>query len=330
MHVHVHHIDLDPPLLRISHYRSKMIALYSSFNVIWHITLFPIFTQTLHIQTALLLLPVVHTYYSLTNTHYIITILLCHSFDLVLFMCNVLFLMLLVPNAGFLFEWFMNTATPFAQYRNWRKYVAAYRESQQLNYVEEENIIADNIVIFVGWMVYTMGCVSTKGNKQMTYTTLLLQYYGLSRQGIQMMSKLGYCLPLRTFDNTRSQAILENEDKNRYTNTVNNYLHIKQNPHCLITHTDWVYINGEICICYVPLGKHDSIYYEILYIDIRYTTFDGVVCRRWICYEVMCYTLWVNDRLHRLLLHGFVISWRNMCKSFAKDFKMCVFIYLSR
>lgn len=146
--------------------------------------------------------------------------------------------MLLVPNAGFLFEWFMNTATSYAQYRNWRKYVAAYRESQQLNYVEEENIIADNIVIFVGWMVYTMGCVSTKGNKQMTYTTLLLQYYGLSRQGIQMMSKLGYCLPLRTFDNTRSQAILENEDKNRYTNTVNNYLHIKQNPHCLITHTD--------------------------------------------------------------------------------------------
>ena len=120
-----------------------------------------------------------------------------------------------VPNGGFLFEWFMNTASSFAQYRNWRKYVTHYRESGQVNLNAENSIIADNIVVFIGWMVYNIGCVSTHGNRQMSYTTLLLQYYGLSRQGIQMMSKLGYCLSLRTFDNTRAQSIQENENKNR-------------------------------------------------------------------------------------------------------------------
>ena len=63
----------------------------------------------------------------------------------------------------------------------------------------------------------------TLGRQQLFYHTFVAHYFGLSRGGIDTLSRYGYVLPLRSFDSCRIDILADNQAtirSNTHTNTT--------------------------------------------------------------------------------------------------------------
>ena len=56
---------------------------------------------------------------------------------------------------------------------------------------------------FCGWLLNHMMNIGSNGRRQMFYITFILHYFGLSREGINILSKYGYGVTLDMFDDLR-------------------------------------------------------------------------------------------------------------------------------
>jgi len=69
---------------------------------------------------------------------------------------------------------------------------------------EQSGFITNNMNGFVGWLLFHINSVGTNGQQQMFYVTLTNTYYGLSRDGIDLLYRYGYGVSLDVYDNLRT------------------------------------------------------------------------------------------------------------------------------
>jgi hypothetical protein len=61
--------------------------------------------------------------------------------------------------------------------------------------------------------------IGNKGKMQMFYITFCAHFFGLSRQGIDLMSKYGYGVTMDMFDDIRKKYIARSVATSRYIDT---------------------------------------------------------------------------------------------------------------
>jgi hypothetical protein len=124
-----------------------------------------------------------------------------------------------VPECGKLFEWYMDVCAPYTQNRQWNKMVkdTLHGNGFPINEDEQQVIKAAAANGFVGWCLYHVSAIGTACRRQMFYHTFVATYFGLSREGIDMLSRYGFTQALRTFDDTRDDIRIVNSEKTRYS-----------------------------------------------------------------------------------------------------------------
>jgi hypothetical protein len=121
-----------------------------------------------------------------------------------------------VSRVGFLFEWYMTTCASFTQFRKYRTAAGEARAMGVMIPQDQQNqFISLNQHNFTGWLLFHVSSTGTNARRQMFYLTFLMQYHGLSREGIELCADIGYCQRLRTFDDSRNEALQTNTNRIR-------------------------------------------------------------------------------------------------------------------
>ena len=116
-----------------------------------------------------------------------------------------IFILHTVPRLGFLFEYYMYVASGYSIHREW---------SSELNNLEHGTVLDDDRQIyyanhcksyFCGLLYNHLLTIGSNARRQTFYLTFLLNYYGLSRQGIEILSRYGYGVTLDMYDTLRKQ-----------------------------------------------------------------------------------------------------------------------------
>lgn len=122
-----------------------------------------------------------------------------------------------VPECGKLFEWYMDVCAPYAQNRKWNKILndAEAGDGFPIEPIVQQDIKVSNANGFIGWCLYHVSSIGSASRRQMFYHTFVATYFGLSREGIDMLSRYGFAQALRTFDDTRDDIRVVNNTKTR-------------------------------------------------------------------------------------------------------------------
>ena len=116
-----------------------------------------------------------------------------------------------MPQAGHLFEVYMYLCAGYASYRRWTNLLSE-NEGGALSAQVQRELIKANINGFVGWLLLHIGGIGTKGRRQRFYLTYVLQYYGLSREGIDVNHSMGYGVSLDMFDKMRDDCVIKSTE----------------------------------------------------------------------------------------------------------------------
>jgi hypothetical protein len=128
----------------------------------------------------------------------------------------------IVPKAGLLFEQYMFMCAGYSSFRKWKTLITARSEDEPLPDQEQDDLIRDNVNGFVGWLLLHIGGIGTKGRRQRFYLTYLLQYYGLSRDGIDVQHSMGYGVSLDMFDKMKEDCVEAGGHMTRYLKALYN------------------------------------------------------------------------------------------------------------
>jgi hypothetical protein len=116
--------------------------------------------------------------------------------------------MFTVRRGGHLFQEFLKMYSPAAVRKTWRK---AFREKDEEEYFidgdTEDQLIDRTRVLFHTWVLHSMSLRSQACNRQLFYTSVLLQFRGLSRTGLDLPSKFSLALPTTTCDRYKQQEV---------------------------------------------------------------------------------------------------------------------------
>jgi len=107
------------------------------------------------------------------------------------------------PQLGFLFEYYMFSTSGYAANRKWLADIGELVGNAPLTDVQQTSIKSDNQVMFHGWLMVQITSIGSNGRRQMFYITFIAQYYGLSREGIDLLASYGYGVTLDMFDDLR-------------------------------------------------------------------------------------------------------------------------------
>ena len=83
----------------------------------------------------------------------------------------------------------------------------------------QDQLKADHGTRFIGWVLLHVMNIGNKGKMQMFYITFCAHFFGLSRQGIDLMSKYGYGVTMDMFDDIRKKYIARSVATSRYIDT---------------------------------------------------------------------------------------------------------------
>jgi hypothetical protein len=121
-----------------------------------------------------------------------------------------------VPRGGFLFEYFLWTCSGYSAHRRWSRIMKTIENGGAISTVDENAVVTDNLNGFVGWLLFHVSSIGTNGRRQLFYITFLLQYHGLSRNGIDTLSRFGYGLNNTMMDEMTSDCIRHATTKSEY------------------------------------------------------------------------------------------------------------------
>ena len=144
-----------------------------------------------------------------------------YHFCLIPPICNELIcvLFVLVPSGGWLFEYYMCCNSGYSAHRRWqtilRQHCGDGIECMPQHFQDE--LIKDNGVAFMGWLLFNIGRMGTNGRRQLFYITFLNHYFGLSRQGINTLAQYGFGVTLDMFDVMYKNTELRPVDNIRYS-----------------------------------------------------------------------------------------------------------------
>ena len=114
-----------------------------------------------------------------------------------------------VDKCGALFEYFTYTCGGYAAKRRMVSMLTAHGQPQsRLPTSQQQALIDENGVKFLGWLLMHMASIGAKGRKQMFYLTFLLHYFGISREGISHLHNYGFGISLTTFDSMKADNVL--------------------------------------------------------------------------------------------------------------------------
>ena len=140
---------------------------------------------------------------------FIACILLCDcQFDFCL--CD-----MTVPLGGFLFEYFMWTASGYAMYRLFQTTAANIGDDEAMSDRQQHEFMQAAGTRFAGWLLWHFGNMGSNGRDQLFYLTLVSNYHGLSRNGIDILSRFGYATNLKRFDDRRKTCLLQSRTSSR-------------------------------------------------------------------------------------------------------------------
>lgn len=132
----------------------------------------------------------------------------------------------IVPRAGWLFEIYMEQAASFSNYRLWRSILKASTTDAQLverkQYSSDDEpdqmdvLIQTSLNEYVGWLIYHVASVGTNGRRQLFYLSFVCRFYGLSRAGLDLLSKFGFGVSLTMFDEMLHRCQLQSLEQSRY------------------------------------------------------------------------------------------------------------------
>lgn len=121
-----------------------------------------------------------------------------------------------VPTLGYLFEFYMSFASGYASNKEWRSLCHKLQDGEVVPVILQDKLKADNGTRFIGWLLMHVLNIGNKGKMQMFYITFCAQFFGLSRQGIELMSKYGYGVTTDMFDEIRRLYTARSATISRY------------------------------------------------------------------------------------------------------------------
>ena len=120
-----------------------------------------------------------------------------------------------VPLGGFLFEYFMWTASGYAMFRLFQTTVANIGNDEAITDRQQHEFMQAAGARFAGWLLWHVGNIGSNGRDQLFYLTLVANYHGLSRNGIDLLSRFGYVTNLKRFDDRRKMRLLQSRTSTR-------------------------------------------------------------------------------------------------------------------
>ena len=119
---------------------------------------------------------------------------------------------------GWLFEYYMWTSSAYSAYRRWNVLLELESTQQNGQLSEEFQVeLSKNYgIAFMGWLLLNVGNMGTHGRRQLFYMTFTNRYFGLSRDGINVLAQYGYGVTLDMFDKMFKATELASLDKIRF------------------------------------------------------------------------------------------------------------------
>jgi hypothetical protein len=126
-----------------------------------------------------------------------------------------------VPRLGYLFEFYMSFACCWTGNKQWVSLCHNLGDEESLPIVVQDQLKNDFGTRFVGWILLHVMNIGNKGKMQMFYITFCAHFFGLSRQGINLMSQYGFGVTMDMFDEIRKSYIARSVSINRYIHKSN-------------------------------------------------------------------------------------------------------------
>ena len=134
----------------------------------------------------------------------------------------------------------MWTASPYSKHREWVKINSRLLDGECIEAETQMNIIQANKNLFTGWLLFHIGSIGTNGTRQLFYITFNCAYFGLSRDGIDIMYKHGFGVSLSKYDELKETCRQDSKQASRY---------------CIFCIYKCLYICICVCMCvFVYLG----------------------------------------------------------------------------
>jgi len=108
-----------------------------------------------------------------------------------------------VEKGGWLFEYYLHSCSGYAVNELYESYMNAPDASTKSSMFVD--ILKKCSSHFSGWLLFHINSVGTLGRKQMFYITFVDHYFGLSRDGIELNSAIGYGVTLGMYDRERKR-----------------------------------------------------------------------------------------------------------------------------
>ena len=110
----------------------------------------------------------------------------------------------------------MSFASSWSGNKLWLSLCHNLPEGQAITDDIQQQLKSQHGTRFIGWLLLHVMNTGNKGKTQMFYITFCAHFFGLSRQGIELMSKYGYGVTLDMFDDVRKLYIDRSVNINRY------------------------------------------------------------------------------------------------------------------
>ena len=137
----------------------------------------------------------------------------------------------LVPSCGWLFEYFMWTSSGYSGHRRWIQLITLHERNENPIFSDafQDELIEGYGSLFMGWLLFHIGSIGSHGRRQLFYITFTNHYFGLSRQGIDILASYGYGVTLDMFDKMHKTTELKSIYNIKYTYMyiyVHLYIHV--------------------------------------------------------------------------------------------------------
>ena len=121
-----------------------------------------------------------------------------------------------VPTLGYLFEFYLSFASSWTANKQWVSICHNLQGNDTVPTAIQDQLKADHGTRFIGWVLLHVMNIGNKGKMQMFYITFCAHFFGLSRQGIDLMSKYGYGVTMDMFDDIRKNYVARSVATSRY------------------------------------------------------------------------------------------------------------------
>ena len=108
-----------------------------------------------------------------------------------------------VERGGWLLEYYLHSASSYAVNLLFESYLITADPSTKSTIFLD--IIQKSSSHFSGWLLFHINSIGSLGRKQMFYITFVNHYFGLSRDGIELNSSIGYGVNIGMYDRERKR-----------------------------------------------------------------------------------------------------------------------------